>query len=234
MELFDLAYSSRMYETFTSFNESFLDLRQSTNGELNLSMAVHRHALILWRNKWGCRQFAIEYHDLASKEILEWSNNLPSGYRDLDLWNLTAYQMQIIVTLYNDLLKRTASYKQRGKNLLTVTFGPTGASKALYALWPKVAVPWDEAMRAHFRREGNGESYQRLLKVVIKEIESLKVSCEKNSVNLKDVPGLLGREEATIPQLVGEHLRVTIARKCLPPSDAIVRNWAKWKGVLEE
>jgi len=56
----------------TDYDDSYLRFKQKTQPSLDLNVEQHRIALIKWLNDWGCRQFAIDYHDLASREILGW------------------------------------------------------------------------------------------------------------------------------------------------------------------
>ena len=230
MNLFDLAFTSYLYDAFTSFNTSYKDFQNTVDHKLDLSIIKHRKAMITWLNQWGCRQFSRACHGEASDEILSWYQE---GFVDLipndkDLWELSDQDLGLISVMYDKLATRTASHKMRAGRELSITIGPTGASKILFALKPRIVVPWDEAMRVELGYDGSGVSYIEYLKRVKAEIESLMVSCHNNDIELQDVPKTF-RRDATIPQLVGEYYWVTLTRNCYPPPAATIRCWAKWK-----
>ena len=233
MNLFDLAFTSYLYDAFTSFNSSYKSFLKTVNHKPDLSIPEHRKALITWLNQWGCRQFSIAYHNKASDEIFSWYED---GYTELlpndkDLMNLSEQDFVNISIMYDELAGKTASHKMRAGSELSITIGPTGASKILFALTPRIAVPWDEAMRVKLGYNGNGSGifYIDFLKKVKQEMESLLISCQNNDIKFQDVPIILGRNGSTIPQMVGEYFWVTLTRNCYPPSVDIIRCWAKWK-----
>jgi hypothetical protein len=230
MNLYDLAFTSYFYNSFTSFNNSYKSLLKEVANELDLLNLEHRKALIIWLNKWGCRQFSLEFHEMAADEILSWykEGHIELIPQDKKLWELTKTELGKISIIFDELAKRTASRKMRGSNLLSITVGSTGASKILFALRPEVAAPWDEAIRTGLKHSGDGASYVKYLVQIGSEIESLSVSCNKNGFELLNVPQELGRDEATIAQLIGEYFWITKTRKCYPPSLETIQRWAKW------
>ena len=230
MNLFDLAFTCYVYGSFTTFNKSYKSFLKATANKVDLLNPEHREALIIWLNKWGCRQFSLEYHKMASGEILSWCKEGHARLipKDKKLWELTETELRRISIIYDELAKKKASKKMRGSNLLTITIGPTGASKILFALRPEVAVPWDEAIRNGLKHMGDGDSYVKYLEQVRSEIESLSISCNKNGIEMFQVPQKLGRDEATIAQLIGEYLWVTETKKCYPPSLKTIQRLAKW------
>lgn len=230
MKLFDLAFTCYIYDSFTTFNKSYKSFLEAVANKVDLLTLEHRKALIIWLNKWGCRQFSLEYHEMASDEILSWykEDHIELIPQDKKLWELTETELRRIFIIYDELAKKTASQKMRGSNLLSITVGPTGASKILFALRPEVAVPWDEAIRNGLKHVGDGDSYVKYLEQVGSEIESLSISCNKNGIEMLEVPQKLGRDEATIAQLIGEYFWVTETRKCYPPSLETIQRWTKW------
>lgn len=232
MNLFDLAFTSHVYNSFTGFNESYKSFLKKVNNDLDLLDPKHRKALIVWLNKWGCRQFSLEYHEMASNEILSWYKE---GYlevipKDERLWELNEKELKKISDAYDELAEKKASKKKRNGNLLSINVGPTGASKILFALRPEVMVPWDVAIRNGLGYNGDGESYVNYLKQSKSLIESLSTSCKKKGIELLEVPQELGREESTVAQLIGEYYWVTETKDCYPPSSKTVQQWAKWSG----
>ncbi len=77
IRLYGLAYACRLYGTFTEFDSSIKEFRRETAQTVDLENQAHRKALLVWLNSWGCRQFAKEYHRMASEALLEWGGALP-------------------------------------------------------------------------------------------------------------------------------------------------------------
>lgn len=230
MNLYELSYACNLYNTFTTFGKTYRKLCTNVGDEINLNNPDHRLYLIRWLNEWGCRQFSHECHNEASLELLAWFqegyvNGIPP---DKKLWDLSESDFEEIERVFDDLSKRIASTKWRNKKRLDITVGPTGASKILFVLRPDIAVPWDEAIRKGLRHSGDGASYADYLKRVVSEISSLDHSCRKHGIEILDLPQLLGRDEATIPQLIGEYFWMIETRKCYPPAPNVIHNWAKW------
>jgi hypothetical protein len=72
MRLAELAFACYIYGRMTDYDSSYYRFRRETNPQLDLKNNHHRIALIKWLNGWGCRQFALDYHGLASEEIHSW------------------------------------------------------------------------------------------------------------------------------------------------------------------
>jgi len=70
MRLSELAFACFVYAQFTNYDDSYLSFLQAIGHRLDPANSKHRRALLAWLNLWGCRQFAIEYHGLASSEVL--------------------------------------------------------------------------------------------------------------------------------------------------------------------
>lgn len=230
VNLYELAFSCYIYNNFTSFNQTFTDFFSAIENKLNLTDKKHRQLLISWLNKWGCRQFAIEYHNEASEIIAKWHAEV-----DLDvipsekaLWELDNRELEAIIPIYDSLVEKTASHKARhGKNL-RISVGPTGASKILFALRPEIAVPWDEAIRGGLGYDGRGASYINYLQRIRADVESLDIVCRKEGIALSEVPRVIGRDDSTLVQLIGEYYWMTETRKLYPPELPILSQWCKW------
>lgn len=54
------------------------------------------------------------------------------------------------------------------------------------------------------------------------------MSYAENDIVLCEVPSKLNRENSTIPQLVGEYFWVNETKKCYPPKNEVIQDWAKW------
>ena len=230
MNLYELAFTCYIYNFLTTFNKTYKDLQEYTGKRIDLSQRAHRSALIVWLNKWGCRQFALKGHDEASEELLAWhqEGHIEKLTRDKKLWELHEQQLYKVADIYDALVCRVASRPVRGDREIPRTFGPTGASKILFALMPEVAVPWDSYIRNGLGYSGPGNSYVEYLKRLLEEIEELKRSCLVNGHHLDEVPKAIGREGSTVPQLVGEYFWVIETKKCYPPDRETLKEWAGW------
>ena len=230
MNLYELAFTCYIYNSFTDFNNSYKVLQQEVEYSLDLFHLEHRKTLIAWLNKWGCRQFARDYHEAASDELLSWhkEGHITKISRDKVLWELNEQEIEQVADIYDALACKIASKQARGDKLIPKPVGPTGASKILFALRPKVAVPWDEAIRKGLKYSGDGSSYVNYLKRVKKEIETLAESCAENGVQLFKVPEIIKRSGSTIPQLIGEYFWVTETRKFYPPDHEMLQGWTDW------
>ena len=230
MNLYELAFTCYIYNFFTSFNQTYKELQNNTDDSIDLIKEGHRKALIVWLNKWGCRQFALDYHAEASGELLSWYQE---GYivklsRNNNLWDLNEQELDQVGEIFETLVSKIASKPIRGDRVIPKSFGPTGASKILFALRPNITVPWDSYIRDGLGYSGSGSSYVEYLKRLIEEIKELKESCIKNGHLLEAVPKIIGRDTSTVPQLVGEYFWVVETKKCYPPEKDMIQNWTKW------
>lgn len=230
MNLYELAFTCYIYNFFTTFNQTYKELQKATDYAVDLKQKIHRKALIVWLNKWGCRQFALNYHDEASNELLAWyqEGHIEKLTRNKKLWELNLKELSQVGDVFNSLVCRVASRPDTNGKVVTKTFGPTGASKILFALRPDLTVPWDSYIRINLGFSGDGNSYVEYLKRLIEEIEELNESCLKNGHYLHEVQMIIKRDESTIPQLVGEYFWVIETRKCYPPDRETIKEWAEW------
>jgi len=67
MNLFQLRLGCFLYGIFTDFDKTYQALLSKTGGNLDPENLDHRLSLIKWLNTWGCRQFAVKYHEFAPK-----------------------------------------------------------------------------------------------------------------------------------------------------------------------
>lgn len=230
MELSELAFACLLYARFTNYDDSYISFLQSTSHHPDLVDPEHRRALLIWLNQWGCRQFASEYHDLASSEILSWYNQFNSTLfdRDKNLLELTEAEIYSVTRAYEALSNKTASFRRRKGSTLRITVGPTGASKILFALRRNALLPWDAPIREYYGYDGSGTSYVRYLTHVKHVVEELASECGKKGIELDSLPELLDRPDSTVPKLIDEYHWVTITRGCSPPTREIFRNWVRW------
>ncbi len=224
MQLYEIAIGSYLFSKVVDFDESFLALQEAAEGSVDLDRDDHRQALLVWLNKWGCRQFAREYHQHASDEIAAWyaedARLLPA--MDMNLGDLPEKQMGRVADAYHRLSIRTASFRNGN---VPVAIGPTGSAKVMFAVRPRALPPWDGNIRKGLGLDGSRASYIDYLEHVKVCLSELAVECNENGFELADFPARLGRPEVTLPKLVDEYYWLTITRKIILPSPETVRQW---------
>jgi hypothetical protein len=230
MNLFHLAFGCYLYSAFTDFDKSFEKFLRATDSSPDLTISNHRNELIAWLNSWGCRQFSRDCHELASQEILAWHNKHKNDLPDQskNLWDLTEQEFVSLGLAYETLLNCTASHRRKKENTYSITFGPTGASKILFAIRPRALIPWDVKIRHHLGFNGDQESYLAYHWQVKEMLEKLEKDCQEHGIIITDLPKLFGRPYSTTPKLIDEYYWVTISNNCLPPTSDTLLHWIKW------
>jgi hypothetical protein len=230
MLLYELAYASRIYAA--TFDAALKRFWSAVDPMLDLERPDHRTALLEWLNKWGCRQFAKKHHGRASQELIDWWRQQPVTAlprREMSWTDLSGQYIDLIEDAYRMLSARTASVRSRKSVDYEVRFGPAGAAKILYVLWPNAVPPWDDAIRQELGLDGSPDSYRTFLtEIVPSQIESLRLDAARFEIPLRSIPALLGRSESSLPKMVDEYFWVTITQRYRPPSKARMQEWAKW------
>lgn len=230
MTLSELAFACLVYGGLSDYDESYLHFLKKTGGSVDLGNPDHRETLLVWLNRWGCRQFAKSWHQHASAELLSWHNEYGSTLfpRDRDLWELSEQELASVGHAYGSLSRRIASYRKRNGGRSPVEFGPTGAAKILFAIRPRALLPWDNAIRKSLEYDNSQVSYLSFLRSVKLGLEGLATSCQRNGFQLADLPRQLDRPNSTIPKLIDEYYWVTKTKKCSPPDSDTFQRWAQW------
>ncbi len=228
MTLRELAIACDVYQGITGDDRDYLEFRRTTNHSPDLSIPEHRQALLKWLRRWGCRQFAVRYSDLASREIQSWweecSARLPPV--DRNLWDIEESEVSSAGAAFSALSARTAS--RRGKKRQIVRVGPTGAAKILFAVRPKAMVPWDGSIRATLGYGGDSLAYVRFLEDLKAELTRLSEACRRGRFDLAKMPVRLGYRHATVPKLIDQYYWVTITRGQELPDAATLERWVQW------
>jgi len=196
----------------SSFDDATRDFRRCTKPTFDISDRDHGRALMIWLNRWGCRQFARRDHQSALMQLREWaaSNLTCLPHIGAALTDLSDPALISLASAYDKLRLRQASLKRRNNLDISVTFGPTGAAKVLYALRPNCCPPWDDDIRKHFRWNGAGASYISFLRTVRSEILDLLSDARQAGIEANDIPHEAGRPDSSLPKLVDEYYWTTI------------------------
>jgi len=230
IRLSQFAFACRVFGAlYNYYDRSYLRFKQDTDGSPDLCLPEHRKALLRWLNAWGCRQFAVAYHDRASEEILSWYGEYADRLcpEDRRLLELTEPELAAVGTAYEALSGRTASYRERGGGTHRVPIGPAGASKVLFALRPRALLPWDDGIRKGLDHTASGASYVSYLRGARVLLENLAVQCHIHGLELSDLPQELGKPDSSLAVLLNEYYWVTLTKGCAPDSDTFQR-WARW------
>ena len=230
MTLSELAFACFCYSRFTDYDNSYLDFLKATNSCPNLSLPGHRKSLLVWLNQWGCRQFALEYHSRASKELHTWNVDYLSslGSSMTYLWEMNDDSFGQIAEAYDSLLGRIASIRHLNGKKQLVTFGPTGVAKILFAVHPNTFIPWDEPIRRSLNYEGSSKSYIHFLRNAKDTIKQLDGYCLEHGFPITQLPQMLDRPNSSVPKLIDEYYWTTITKRWDIPNSYILEKWAKW------
>lgn len=230
MRLYELAYACRLYASSADFDSALEEFRRATSPAMDLGNSAHRKALLVWLNRWGCRQFAIEYHPMASRELRAWGRQYPGRLprEGVSLVEVSDAVLDAVAEAYGDLKDRRASMKARKSGSHVVTFGPTGAAKALYALRPNALPPWDDPIRESLGYDGSPASYRHFLKSVREEVCNIQEEAARFGIKPADIPVAVGRPESSLPKLIDEYYWVTVTQAYAAPSAEEIERWARW------
>jgi hypothetical protein len=231
--LAELAFASYLCDCLTNYNETLLAFQTATRPAVTLGNPAHTKALLTWLNKWGCRQFALEYHDSAARELSLWfehyQHHLPN--KDACLWRMSDSDFELVGKSYQALSAIVASTKSRNGKELAITVGPTGAAKILFAIRPNALAPWDDSIRNGLGYDDSPTSYVEFLKAMKAVLCSLGMVCLKRGFELKDLPQTLGRPDSTVVLLLNEYYWITLTRECSLPDTELYKQWLAWSGI---
>ncbi len=230
MRLYELEYACRIYASLTGFDTGYLTFLHETGGELDFKNPVHVKSLLVWLNSWGCRQFAIAYHDQAAASIRTWAQRREHSLPDLSttLGTLSNEDVEAVGEAYADLSGCFASERTRSDSRSKVQVGPTGAAKILFAARPQAIPPWDDPIRARLGFDGSARSFCEYLLRVREEISQLRIEALRLGVRPEDIPQEVGRPASTIPKLIDEYNWITITNEIRPPTPDEVVKWHLW------
>jgi hypothetical protein len=209
------AVLSRIPPTRAGFDDSLLTFRREIGASLDLSDMVHISSMLRWLNRWGCRQFKKDIHELARVSIQRWYEVNASLLPELGTGLLLLPNEAVHATAeaYKALRRAAASRKRLARGHVSdVTCGPTGAAKILFALRPDALPPWDSAIRKALRFDGSRNSYLSFLCKVQRDIQDLVGEANQTGITLEQIPDFVGRPQSSLPKLVDEYHWISFTR----------------------
>jgi hypothetical protein len=222
-----LAFCCHVYAGLERYDSALAELRASTGPTVDPAEANHRKPLFDWLRRWGCRQFNKEAEPLADQSLVgwwgRWSTQL--GHPVTSLQDVDAETLERIGAGYEDLRSQLAGGRVRAGSPIGVSYGPTGASKTLFAMRPNLCVPWDDKIRVAYGLSTGGEGYREFLKLT-KDL--LTTVAEEFAVSWEQIPGIVGRPSASPVKLVDEYNWTRFSRKVSPPSVETLEQWWHW------
>jgi len=230
ISLGSLAYACNVYDAMTDFGSSFREFQRRVHGKPDLDDPDHRRALLKWLNAWGCRHLALACHQDVSEELDAWYTSswgrLPATTDHLV--DMDDGVLDPFTELFDSLSGLPTREAVRNGRRFLISFGPTAASKTLFALRPHVFAPWDEAIRQQVAADESGASYVRFLQMIRNDLGQVAQQCLRQGIQPDDLPRRLGRPESTAPQLIGEYYWITVTKRVKPPDPETVREWLTW------
>jgi len=219
MRLHELAFACRVYGSLTGYDSSLAKLRKATGGKVDPYNSAHQQVLFKWLNDWGCRQFSTAHHaTVAAPSLVAWADQWFTTFPgdDVLLDALDQAQVDQIGSAYGDLRRRRAGTRTlRNGSISNVEYGPVGAAKALFALRPSLCPPWDNYTLSRLGFDGSAGSYSKYLQLVLSHLQTVATQA---SIEISELPALVGRHESTPPKLIDEYYWVTITNRFNPPT----------------
>jgi hypothetical protein len=220
MRLADLEWSCRRFGELVGVDTASEQLRTTTGGTIDLRDETHAKALLVWLNRWGCRQFAIAHHGDAARMLAGWGDlwlsSLPKPSASLS--QLKVRQLEVTADAYADVRDRQASQRVlKDGRASVVTVGATGAAKILHALRPRVLPPWDDPIRAALDLDGSRDSYLQYLLGVQAHCRNIEAEAEPVGIAARDIPKVLGRPASSLPKMIDEYYWITLTRGVAVP-----------------
>ncbi|MER7724262.1 MmcQ/YjbR family DNA-binding protein [Streptomyces sp. NPDC096323] len=200
--LAQLRAAAEVFNSFPGVDRSWLKLRSETTPGLDLADPAHRTAMHRWLNSWGCR---IRYARDGETDLLGeglaawWVRHAPLP--DAALAELKDPAIGKMVAAYEEL----AALRIGGR-----TLGPTAAAKALFALRPQTAMPWDAAIATELYGTRDATAFARHLRMGRAWARS---TLAESGLDEEGVVAELGRPEVPLAKVLDEYLYVVITHQ---------------------
>jgi hypothetical protein len=212
---FGVAYTSRLFREIEA-SKALARLRHQTGAAPDLANREHAGALLGWLNKWGCRITKGSFAAISGKLAMwhrEWKPKLPR----VEIQDLQGQHLDTLAAAYAGLLA-------------VDEFGPTAASKALFVLCPRAAIPWDAEIQRAFDLRGRGQDrYRAMLMRSAQESATLIADAARCGVSdPATIPRMVESEAVTLSELLDEYHWITITRRHEIPGSGELEQWAGW------
>ncbi len=171
--------------------------------------AAGRDALLRWLRSWGCRHLRLDDTAMSSRSLAAWASTWLDALPTRSLTALRGADISRSSGAYASLAARRAASASRAGGPVAVTFGPTAASKAMYALRPATFAPWDAPMRTALAFGDGADGYARYLRLCA---EGIRATARRAGIEPRELPAALGRPNTTAARLVDEYLWLTLTR----------------------
>lgn len=216
-ELRDAVPVERIREVLSEFgsleggDRSSARLRAVSGDAIDLGLAAHRAALLVWLRSWGCRHLRIADTARSSKALAAWwrrfAGMLPSARRSLVA--MSRRELDAAGEAFGALSAAPAAWRALpAGGRASVSFGQTAAAKGLFAMRPLAFPPWDEPIRAALGL-GGAAGYRAYLE---RSADALRGLAARLDVEVSSLPETLGRPTSTPPKVVDEYLWMRVNR----------------------
>lgn len=213
---FGMAYAARLFHEIETA-KYLPKLREKVGLHPDFLDQRHALAVLLWLNEWGCRIRKSQFGAIAIG-LSEWfdrqRHQLPRG----EIQALQHHELDAVAAAYGELLAITE-------------FGPTTAAKALFAVCPAAAIPWDKAIQNEFGLVGrDAGQYRGMLERSREEAKALIADAARcGVVDHQTIMDSLGSQARTIPELLDQYHWITITRRHLIPNRDDLKRWMAWE-----
>jgi hypothetical protein len=221
MKLKQLKIACYLYNNFTDYDSSYLELRK----DIGSSAAINPDnckALMKWLRSWGCRQFVKECSESSETNLISWFTDnqslLPDHSVHLIDFDLSE-NTQSIELLFDSLKSCIASRKKinkKNESKSDIRVGPVGAAKLLFAIRPNIFAPWDNPIFKHFEHNPTGKGYVAYLRKIQAELKELKIECNESGIQWEHLFTLLNKQHHSYPKLIDEYYWISITNNCKP------------------
>ena len=207
-----VAATLRAFEASAGAETSLAVLRDTTRPAIDLSVRVHREALLRFLRAWGCRHLRRDDTGRSSRALSSWWSRfgatLPPAAAPLT--DLDDEQLAALGRAYAGLARSPAAFRASRDGDVSVSFGDTAAAKALFAIRPQAVPPWDEPMRRAFGwGRVDAEEYATFLAAARGSLIGL---AERLRVQPSELPAALDRPASSPAKIVDEFLWIRITR----------------------
>ncbi|MBN1861627.1 MAG: hypothetical protein JW840_09230 [Candidatus Thermoplasmatota archaeon] len=224
ISLCEISFASYVYTHISDYDVSYNKFQEETQKNIDLENPEHRKLLLEWLNSWGCRQFAVKYHYFASENILKWYRQYSKDFipKSKKLLDINSNDFDKIQRLFDSISSTIASLRN---DETPVKFGPTGAAKLLFALYPNSLPPWDDSIRDKLEFGDTGKSYCNYVGNIKILQQNLVKECERFGFSTQEFFNKIGKPNTTWMKLIDEYYWMKYTRGIEAPNQEIIEIW---------